>query len=321
MPVPKIFISHANKDKLIVDAFVNLLTKAGIPEEQIVSSSTPGTQLHTGKSLYAELKKELSQEKLLVIFMLSENFYASTVCQNEMGAAWFRGVTCEVVLLPGFTFGQVKGVICENNLIGIALDTYDKESADRFNHLRNDLTMFGFTLSADNWNLAILDFYVAVENYKSQHRNDIVLDMTDVEGFCIGETVTNGCRVIRKHSSKEKTTVIVDFDKTNSTLCSIVYHVEQKDWSALHKNSISLCFNAYSDIEDLHAEVELHLADRNKQVPVSITDDTLEFRIPLSRFTSSIGAWKEVREIGFLFRKEYIHEKVTVVIENLRLEG
>lgn len=321
MSIPKIFISHAHKDKLLVDAFVNLLTKAGIPEEQIVSSSTPGMQLHTGNSLYAELRKELSHEKLFVIFMLSENFYASPVCLNEMGAAWIRDVKCGIILLPGFAFGLVKGVICEKDLIGIALNAYDKESADRFNHLRNDLTAFGFSLSPDKWNLSVLDFYAAVETYRNQYINGVVLDMTDVRSYCIDDADNDGCRVIKRQSSKEKTTGIVDFNKTTSKLCSIVYRIEQKDWSAMDKNGKSLCFEAYADIEDLRAEVELHLADRNEQVPVSIADDTLSFSIPLSRFTSSVGAWKEVKEICFLFRKKHINEKVTVVIKNLRLEG
>ena len=236
MPIPKIFISHAHKDKLLVDAFVNLLTKAGIPEERIVSSSTPGTQLHTGNSLYAELRKALSHEKLFVIFMLSENYYASPVCLSEMGAAWIRDVKCEIILLPGFEFGQVKGVICEKNMIGIALDVYDKESADRFNHLRNDLSAFGFSPSPDKWNLAILDFYAAVETYKNLYKNGIVLDMTDVRSYCIDDADNVGCQVIKRQSSKEKTTTIVDFNKTTSKLCSIVYRIEQKDWSAMEKS-------------------------------------------------------------------------------------
>lgn len=321
MPIPKIFISHAHKDKLLVDAFVNLLTKAGIPEERIVSSSTPGTQLHTGNSLYTELRKALSHENLFVIFMLSENYYASPVCLSEMGAAWIRDVKCEIILLPGFEFGQVKGVICEKNMIGIALDVYDKESADRFNHLRNDLSAFGFSPSPDKWNLAILDFYAAVETYKNLYKNGVVLDMTDVRSYCIDDADNVGCQVIKRQSSKEKTTTIVDFNKTTSKLCSIVYRIEQKDWSAMEKSSKSLCFEAYADIKDLRAEVELHLADRNEQIPVLIADDTLSFRIPLSCFTSSVGAWKEVKEICFLFRKKHTNKRVTVVINNLRLEG
>ncbi len=88
----------------------------------------------------------------------------------------------------------------------------------------------------------------------------------------------------------------------------------------MDKNGKSLCFEAYTNIEDLRAEVELHLADRNEQVPILLTDDTQPFRITLSHFTSSASAWKEVKEVCFLFRKKYINDKITVVIENLRLE-
>mgnify|MGYP003291373638 CR=1 FL=1 len=190
MGMPKVFISHAYKDRLLVDAFVNLLTKAGIPEEQIVCSSTAGTQLHTGNSLYAELRKELTNDNVFVIFMLSENFYASPVCLNEMGAAWIRDAKCHVILLPEFTFGQMKGVICEKGLIGIPLDSYDRPAVERFNHLRCDLATFGFILSFDKWDLAILDFYRAIDVYKKKFKDGIVIDMADVRSYCIDDADT-----------------------------------------------------------------------------------------------------------------------------------
>ena len=321
MGIPKVFISHAYKDRLLVDAFVDLLTKAGITEEQIVCSSTPGTQLHTGNSLYTELRRELTNDKVYVIFMLSENYYASLVCLNEMGAVWIRDAKYQTILLPGFTFERVKGVICEKNMIGIALDTYDKSSAHRFNHLRSDMADFGFTLSYDKWDLAILDFYCAVESYRKQLTDGIVLDMENVKSYCIDDADNDGCRIIKRKSSRTRTNVVVDFDKTSSKLCSVVYRVEHKDWLSLDKYSKLLCFEAYGDIEDLRVEVELHLADRNEQVQISINDDTQSFRIPLVHFTSSVDAWREVKEVCLLFRKKYLKEKATIVIENLRLEG
>lgn len=320
MGMPKVFISHAYKDRLLVDAFVNLLTKAGIPEEQIVCSSTAGTQLHTGNSLYAELRKELTNDNVFVIFMLSENFYTSPVCLNEMGAAWIRDAKCHVILLPEFTFGQMKGVICEKGLIGISLDSYDRPAVERFNHLRCDLATFGFILSFEKWDLAILDFYRAIDAYKKKFKDGIVIDMADVRSYCIDDADNDGCRVIKKESSKDKTTAVVDFEKTTSKLCSIVYRIEQKDWLSLDKKGTSLCFDAYADVENLRAEVELHMADRNEQIPITLTDDTTSFRIPLSHFTSSLGAWKEVKEVCVLFRKKYIGEKVKIVIEKLHLD-
>ena len=75
-----------------------------------------------------------------------------------------------------------------------------------------------------------------------------------------------------------------------------------------------LCFEAYADVEDIRVEVELHLADRNELVQISLNDDTQSYRIPLVHFTSSVGAWKEVKEVCMLFRKKYIKEKTTIII-------
>lgn len=135
------------------------------------------SNLHTGNSLYAELRKELTNDNVFVIFMLSENFYASLVCLNEMGAAWIRDAKCYVILLPEFTCGQMKGIICEKGLIGISLDTYDRPSVGRFNHLRCDLAAFGFKLSFDKWDLAILDFCHAIDVYKKKFKDGIVLEV------------------------------------------------------------------------------------------------------------------------------------------------
>ncbi len=320
MEIPKIFISHAYKDKLLVNAFVNMLTKAGVPESQIVCSSTPGTQLNAGSNLYSELRKELTNDNVYVIFMLSENFYASPVCLNEMGAVWIRGSKCQVILLPGFSFEEMKGVIREKSLIGIALDTYDEATVDRFNQLRGDLVKHEFTLSLDKWNIAMVAFFSAVECYKKQLAGEVTLDMTDVKCYCIDDTKNDGCQVIEGKSSKAMTTTVVDFDKTTSKLCSVVYRIEQKNWTSMDKNKKSLCFEAYANIQELRVEVELHLADREEQVPIVLTGGAQSFCITLSHFTSSTCAWKEVKEVCFLFRKEYINDKTTVVIENLRLE-
>lgn len=320
MGVPTIFISHAYKDKALIDAFAAFLARAGIPEQQIVCSSSPGTQLHTGKPLYSELRNVLLNDKVFVFFMLSKNFYSSVVCLNEMGAAWIQNAEFREILLPGFAFEQKKGVICEKGLLGIALDTYDESAVEQFNYLRNDLSEFGFHFSLDKWDIAIREFYRAVEAYKKKLTDAISLNMKEVKSYCIGDCDNDGCQIIKKASSEKNTVVTIDFEKTDSKLCSIVYRVEEKDWSLLDIKQKKLCFDIHSNIDCVRSEVEIHLSDRDEPVPIFITDDAQSFSIPLEHFSSSMQAWKKVSEVCFLFRKKYISNIITITIENLHLE-
>jgi hypothetical protein len=42
---------------------------------------------------------------------LSNNYYSSAACLNEMGAAWIRKDTYQTILMPGFDFVHIKGAI------------------------------------------------------------------------------------------------------------------------------------------------------------------------------------------------------------------
>lgn len=109
---PKLFISHAHDDNEIVKKFVSLLERIGIKAEHLFCSSIDGYDIPQGAGdIYDYLRSEMSNESLFVIMMLSKNYYASKVCLNEMGAAWVRRANYQVILLPGFDYSKIEGVI------------------------------------------------------------------------------------------------------------------------------------------------------------------------------------------------------------------
>lgn len=109
---PKLFISHAQADNMIVKKFVSLLERVGIKAEHLFCSSIDGYDVPQGAGdIYDYLRNEMSNDGLFVIMMLSENYYASKVCLNEMGAAWVRQSAYQVILLPDFDYSKIKGVI------------------------------------------------------------------------------------------------------------------------------------------------------------------------------------------------------------------
>ena len=164
------------------------------------------------------------------------------------------------------------------------------------------------------------DFFTAVDRYKTEMTEKVIFSMDNVESYCIGSNDHDGCRIIRRESSSQNTTVRIDFSRSESTLCSIAYTIEQKKWSDFFNSGKNLCFEVYCDCEPVQAEIELHMADRNKSAPLLITDDIQTCRIPLAQFSTSNGAWENIKELCFLFRKKHIDHPSTIHIQNIRLE-
>jgi hypothetical protein len=106
----KVFISHSTKDSIIVEEMIEILETVGLKTEQIFCSSFEGYGIDLGEDFLERLKTELDSN-VLVIFILSENFYSSPVSLCEMGATWIKTNVHIPVLIPPFDFKDIKGVI------------------------------------------------------------------------------------------------------------------------------------------------------------------------------------------------------------------
>jgi hypothetical protein len=108
---PRILISHSSLDKNFCDVFVELLVSMGLTSNSIIYTSKTEFAVPLGVDIYEYLRKNLEKRNLWVFFMLSQNFYRSAACLNEMGAAWVRQSKCYNILLPNFKHTKRKGVI------------------------------------------------------------------------------------------------------------------------------------------------------------------------------------------------------------------
>jgi len=63
-----------------------------------------------GENFLERIKEELNNN-ILVIFLLSNNFYESPICLCEMGATWVKTNLHIPIIIPPFGFGDIKGVI------------------------------------------------------------------------------------------------------------------------------------------------------------------------------------------------------------------
>lgn len=108
-----IFISHASKDEKYVKELVSLLAPLNIPK--IVCSSLYGYHIPNDEDIYDYLAENLYGNGR-VVFILSENYYQSPACLNEMGACWILNKNYSTILTPNFSFEEIAGAVNPNQL-------------------------------------------------------------------------------------------------------------------------------------------------------------------------------------------------------------
>ena len=145
MSVPKdplIFISHSSKNKEQVKLLADLLKSMNlVPGKHVFCSSLPGYDIpiDTNNRIFDFLRDCYLHYKIHVIFIHSQEYYKSAVCLNEMGAAWVLKSNYTSILLPGFNFSEMKGVI-NGDSISIKLDNSILEVKNKLNQLRKQIT-------------------------------------------------------------------------------------------------------------------------------------------------------------------------------------
>jgi hypothetical protein len=97
----KIFISHSSKNKIYGDKLVDLLRNVGVKENEIIYTSNTAYGIPVGQNIFNWLKTQIT-EKPFVIYLLSEEYYQSIACLNEMGAAWIIENKHATLFTPNF---------------------------------------------------------------------------------------------------------------------------------------------------------------------------------------------------------------------------
>lgn len=132
----KIFISHSSKDQEYVDAFIQLLKKFGFRTQDIFYSSTIETGVQPGELIFDTIKRELTNQPVMLYF-LSDHYYQSIPCLNEMGASWMLSDKHYPIALNNFSMKDMKGVISSERL---AIAFNDKTSTNEINCLLKKLS-------------------------------------------------------------------------------------------------------------------------------------------------------------------------------------
>lgn len=310
----KLFLSHSSKDNVIVNAFVNFMYKIGLTEKDIVCTSMAGTHIPARQDIYEFLNNLLSTEKIYAIFFLSDNYYTSPVCLNEMGAVWLKKSMNLSFLLPGFSFEDIQGVIGNDN-VGIKLGGCDSMTKALFNNFKKDLeNIFHISIDYTKWEVARDEFLnISIGNTHE-------FNMAFSRSFCIGDLENDGCKIIKKDSDRRKITARINFDETDSKLCSIVVFMDATDFTYHFINRKNLCFEAYGDSGITNIQIEMGLNNVDMSTDIYLSEDENSYKIPLSQFCDALTPWKKVSEIKFLIHRKKVSAPGDIIIRNLRLE-
>lgn len=85
-----LFVSHAAKDKPVIDEFFKLLqTGAGVSLEEAFVSSVSGVDIPAGNDFVDDVKDNLIESDIIILF-ITPNYYDSRFCIAELGAAWIK---------------------------------------------------------------------------------------------------------------------------------------------------------------------------------------------------------------------------------------
>lgn len=163
----KIFISHASKDVKYVKKIVEFLEEMNIPEDGIFCSSIPEYGIPGGQKIYPYLREQFENMNLHVIFVLSDNYYDSVPCMNEMGAAWVMRHNYTTILLPGFAFSKIQGVL-DPQEISTKLDDSIETVNVRLAELRDMVVKeFGLNpMNANKWERKRNEFIAGIQSIK-----------------------------------------------------------------------------------------------------------------------------------------------------------
>lgn len=327
MSVKKLlFISHAEKDSKMVEKFVDLLYDMGVPEKSMFCSSISEIGVPIKADIYEYLRGLLDSEQVIPIFMLSDNYYSSAACLNEMGAVWVKQKDYFTFLLPDFEFSKIKGAINPNKR-GISLG-YKTER--EFQNLKGDLNQFRQELSDllnleqyQRWERKRDEFIAQIQKLildvdKQKLEKDFVdINLKDCKGYCIGEYDHSGC-VVTFDEIKNKISSKIDFSKTMTEICSIVIFIDDVDMSYQYEVNKKLVFDLKATDTISSIDVECSLKNRNVSKKVTTSSDWENYSIPLSEFGGGESEWESLKEIKFLLRRKNTYGG-SVEIKNMKI--
>lgn len=120
---PSIFLSHNSTDKKYGDVLRKLMISIGILDSDLIYTSHEKNKIPIGENIYDYLGNSIEKSNI-VLFLLSEDYFKSVVCLNEMGASWITKNKHYIFFVPGFDKKSSEFIDCciKQEKMGIVLN-------------------------------------------------------------------------------------------------------------------------------------------------------------------------------------------------------
>ena len=133
----RVFLSHSSKDKQYVTDFVNhiLCLGIGLNPDDIFCTSIEDMSIRNGEDIRKHIHENIRSAEYSFL-LISNNYKASEICVNEMGAVWAFDANVRLYLLPKADFDTI-GWLCDVRKAqkltsSVALDMLYKEMKTHF---------------------------------------------------------------------------------------------------------------------------------------------------------------------------------------------
>lgn len=290
-----LFISHAEKDEEVISHFVNLLYQIGLKKENMFCTSVPELGIPIKEDIYDYLRSQLGAENVIPIFMLSENYYESAACLNEMGAVWVMQKDYFTFLLPGFEFKQIRGAVNPNKR-AIKLDNLSNKLRGDLSNFKNQICdIFGLATPDENYWERVRDEFITTVQALTPH---IEIDINICNGYCINEVNFGGCD-IHVDEIRNKVMAEIDFSKTKAEICSLVFFTGGINICRQFSNNKKLRFYMKKKGSISSLSVEMHLNEAVVEEQITLGEEWEEYAIPLKNFRAQKSEWTNLKEISF----------------------
>lgn len=297
-----IFISHATKDKEIIDAFVDIILHGAlsVPIDKIFCVSTDGTKIKSGADWRDSINESLLSAKVNFL-LITPNYKESEVCLNEMGAAWVTSATVLPLIIDPINYKTV-GVIQEPNQIEKLLD---EKSLDRIKDIvQEKLEIPTALIKSDRWTAKKKEFIIRVKKHlhatpfeipmDRDTFNDLIKEKADLEATVnslIEEKSELQSLVSELKKAKDKTEVAAIIKKKNPSsqfedfeeLCNIVKKRLAQNDSIIN----GIIFKSYS-----RKEVTIKWEGNRDEIDEALANDFIDEDLDVKWETT-----KEMRKI------------------------
>lgn len=262
---PKVFISHKKEDKAYADALVNLIEFIiGADGDKIFCSSVQGYGIKQSRDIMDDLKAQFDNYEVFMAIIHSPRYYQSSICLNEMGAAWVLGTRFSSFLTMDCKLEHMRGVINEEKIFIDPKDDSDQLNA-HLNDFKDDLVeLFGCNQPDENkWENARNRFIreVSALTYPLTDNNNTdlfehwylpafqyIFELLDIENF---QRWTYPCALAG--NSMLKAYIYENLYKVPNYILSRPRHKEYASIDALMRN-LGLLVNDFSVVYSQYAE-------------------------------------------------------------------